>query len=159
MRLLRGGEMDRALQYCRECGEHWRAACLRGGCYYHPHFLDPSGGHQEDLNMGNRNRGLWMSICYMLANEVLVVQSIYSAALSWKIRSCHLRFIVWQSDKCEYVAFFTSQVRCIEVSWLRAVDDGRVFVLGRLYLGPFQFSCDHRDWESIHLTLNQHFRN
>jgi nuclear pore complex protein Nup107 len=36
--LVRRGEMGKALDLCRSCNEHWRAASLAGGIYYN----DPS---------------------------------------------------------------------------------------------------------------------
>ena len=75
---LRRGQLGKAIQHCRTCNEHWRAATLLGGLYYH----DPQDSNENGVPVGNRNRGAWMRSVYFIANQTqldLHERALYAA--------------------------------------------------------------------------------
>ncbi|ORX58590.1 nuclear pore protein 84/107 [Piromyces finnis] len=65
--LIRRGKLEEAIEYCEQCGQPWRGASLRGTLLW----ADPNYDKEEisDVASGNRNRDLWKSLCFKLANE------------------------------------------------------------------------------------------
>jgi len=65
--LIRRGKLEEAIEYCEQCGQPWKGASLRGTLLW----ADPNYDKEEinDVASGNRNRDLWKSLCFKLANE------------------------------------------------------------------------------------------
>lgn len=68
--LMRRGQMDKMLNYCRQLDQHWRAVSMLGGVYFGSTKTMDDHEDSDRLAMpGNRNRGLWRMCCFQLAND------------------------------------------------------------------------------------------
>jgi nuclear pore complex protein Nup107 len=61
---IRRGDMENAIKLCKASNQHWRACSIQGGVFY----SSPLCSSEESFG-GNRNRGLWMYTCFVLANQ------------------------------------------------------------------------------------------
>lgn len=79
---VRQGELDVAIESCRQSDQSWRAASLSGGQPWSDPLLGPEQGAADDddamvgtgalerVVKGNANRRLWKSMCRKLAGSV-----------------------------------------------------------------------------------------
>ena len=78
---VRVGEIDRAIDMCRQSDQSWRAASLRGGTLYSDPILNTLKCSQDEDDFdqaetypavicGNINRSLWKFMCRKIASNV-----------------------------------------------------------------------------------------
>lgn len=76
---VRAGELDLAIDMCRQSDQSWRAASLSGGKLWWDPALAPNEEGYDEIEMvekeekrikGNANRKLWKSMCRKLAAQV-----------------------------------------------------------------------------------------
>lgn len=75
---VRAGELDLAIDMCRQSDQSWRAASLSGGKLWWDPALAPSEEGYDEIEMvekeekriqGNANRKLWKTMCRKLAAQ------------------------------------------------------------------------------------------
>ena len=102
---VRAGELDLAIDMCRQSDQSWRAASLSGGTLYRDPALSSRG---DDLEMemeveeeadqrahGNTNRRLWKSMCRKFAATVRLLTLCKRIALT---KSAHSRILIRSSE-------------------------------------------------------------
>ena len=109
---VRIGDIDLAIDMCRQSDQSWRAASLRGGTLYSDPFLNSLKSYRGDAMAdddqnplpsdrttpsGNVNRTLWKAMCRKIASNVgrspfsFVKELIYRVELGRQVRTSALR--------------------------------------------------------------------
>lgn len=109
---IRAGQMDEAVELCRNYKQAWRAATLKGG-----QFWDDNQEEGGDVQ-GNRRRLLWKLACRRLASNTPVPaeQAIYALLGGDMAQVLHTEVLQTWEDYCW--AYFKTMVSYLEDSRL-----------------------------------------
>lgn len=117
---IRSGEIELALDFCRQCDHPWRAASISGGRLFHEPGLSEAQ-HEEDEEVPQRrtgclNRKLWKSVCLQISNNPSLSpyeQALYGA-LSGQVGSVLPVCYSWEDHLWCYInSIFENHVDAI----------------------------------------------
>ncbi|XP_050395962.1 nuclear pore complex protein Nup107 [Patella vulgata] len=67
---IRAGQLEKAQEVCRNCGQSWRAATLEGWRPFHDSNYQKLGeGGQVESVQGNQYRDIWKLVCWRMSKE------------------------------------------------------------------------------------------
>jgi len=63
--LIRAGRVDKAIEHCRACCQHWRAASLQGGAHFHIGYFSLSSSSSPSSSSSSSPSSPWFILFFI----------------------------------------------------------------------------------------------